>query len=77
MCPNSCSGYEINPPHKLLLAALNSIMIKCENFENGCSEKVKYKDLQQHLEGCVYSTCICPNYGCNKEMLLKDFTTHK
>ncbi len=59
---------------------INELMVYCKNKSQGCSDILKFKDLEQHVAkankaGCLYTTLECPS-GCYTELLRKDMDEH-
>jgi hypothetical protein len=73
---HDCPDFKPKNAHKLLLASLKRLELKCDNSELGCPASVLYGEMDAHLDTCEFSTCVCPNYGCNEEMLLKTYQDH-
>ena len=76
-CPNcGTKNFQPSEPHPLVMKTLTSLKVACMNADKGCTCKVPYLEMHQHLIECDYAIVKCTNYGCEKEMFQKDYKAH-
>lgn len=56
-------------------------LVECPNkgeslFEEGCSVKVKRREMDQHKQVCTFRKVQCANQGCLSWVVFKDLATH-
>ena len=73
-CPFGCKYKKINKASLSIYNLLNNIKFKCSNI--GCTESLKYSEVEKHIKDCLYQNIKCGNKGCNKILLRKDIINH-
>ncbi|XP_054163877.1 E3 ubiquitin-protein ligase NRDP1-like [Oppia nitens] len=57
-CPHDrrkISKYVLKQAPKLIKKEINQLKVKCNFRSNGCFASIKYSDLKQHLNTCIYN----------------------
>ena len=57
---------------------LEKMVVYCLNKENGCSDEMKLKDLDVHLEGCLFQLieCLHKAQGCTAVVIRGQLADH-
>ena len=72
-CSNCNSSLEPRQPSIVLIRMISELLIKCVNFDEGCSNLIPIEDINKHELVCPYREVYCENKSCRKSGLIKDF----
>ena len=74
-CPLRCKPFESIPVESSIIhQQLESIRFKCENFEVGCKQILKYEEKEEHEKNCPYKKKNCK--FCNELIYSKEIEAH-
>lgn len=61
-----CEIKKLRKPSKIILNLLETLVVKCQHWEEGCDFKSSpvSSSFLQHPSICLYSIASCPNYQC-------------
>eukprot|EP00826_Nyctotherus_ovalis_P009639 TRINITY_DN12548_c0_g1_i5.p1 TRINITY_DN12548_c0_g1~~TRINITY_DN12548_c0_g1_i5.p1 ORF type:complete len:135 (-),score=45.78 TRINITY_DN12548_c0_g1_i5:16-420(-) len=67
VCPNNCPNSTIRKAHIIVRNMLDQLEVKCENYDYGCKEAIRYEVLKKHQKECKYLSlihiCRCRRYA--------------
>lgn len=78
-CPSNCPNSAIRKAHIIVRNMLDQLEVKCENYDYGCKEAIRYEVLKKHQKECEYKPVTCHYFknGCTEKILAKNSKEHE